>query len=139
MKTLLSVLGSFLIFCGGLLAAGGSQTQNMFAFLSVRIKGGNGAVVAVAQNEFCIGPQILPVRLSVYSSDSYETDPMKMTLLEVEYCEDLDIFRTLTVTVEITDESYIMAEICYNVNGEDKYIQTETLLYNADGTRVRSG
>lgn len=139
MKTVLSVLSCLLVAVSGLLAVPQTGAQSMFTFLSVRLKGnGDGSVTAVAQNEFCIGPQVLPVTLNLYYSDIYLSDLSEMTLKSSYFCEDLDIFQTVTLTEEVAAEGYFLAELCYLVNGEKNFIRTEAILYASDGLRVKN-
>lgn len=142
MKKFLSVLSCFIICVCCIFAAscagGHKGNDSAFVFLSVRIKGnGDGTVCAVAQNEFAIGSSVLPVTLSLYSAETFETDVDKMIKVQTISSEDLNIYKKLNIVANVETQSYFCARITYTVNGEIKNIQSDTVLYATDGKRIK--
>ena len=110
--------------------------KNAFAFISVRMKGnGDGTVTAVAQNEFSLFGDKIPVTLSLYSCEEYTTDTEKMNLVSQTESEGLGAYKTLDITWQLAKESYFCARLDYSVNGDKKFILSDTVLYGADGKR----
>lgn len=111
--------------------------QSVFAFLSVRLKGnGDGTLTAVAQNEFSIGWASLPVSLTLYRSQEYQSEVDNMLAVASVDGDDLTIFERLEVRYAIESEGYFCARVVYRLNGEVRYIQSDTLRYGADGNRM---
>ena len=117
MKKFFATLIAVLACSACLLSACGND--GLFTFVSVRMKGnGDGTVTAVAQNEFALGGAEMPVTLFLYTSESYETDVAKMTLLK-----------------SVESESYFCARIEYELDGEPQFIQSDTIYYDLQGNR----
>ena len=135
MKKLLSAAICALAVCA-CVSSGCKGGENAFAFISVRMKGnGDGTVTAVAQNEFSLFGDEIPVTLSLYSCEEYTTDTEKMTLVSRTESEGLGAYKTLDITWQLTEESYFCARLDYSVNGDKKFILSDTVLYGADGKR----
>ena len=76
---------------------------NVFALLSVRLKGnGDGTVTAVARNEFAVGSSVLPVELTLYACSENMSDTSRMQAVSRTQTDDLNLFS---------------AEICFPVLG----------------------
>ena len=103
---------------------------NVFALLSVRLKGnGDGTVTAVARNEFAVGSSVLPVELTLYACSENISDTSRMQA-------DLNLFSVIEVTVPVTEPAYFCAEIVYTVHGETQVLQSGVVRYDASGDRV---
>lgn len=127
-----------LIACCIPFAGCGSGDPSVFVFLSVRMKGnGDGTITAVAQNEFELAHSAIPMELSVLFSENYETDASAMRIIKKEQISDLKPFGSFSVDVTAAD-GYFCAVVSYSVNGDVRYIQTETLQYDLNGNRVQS-
>ncbi len=127
-----------LIACCIPFAGCGSGDPSVFVFLSVRMKGnGDGTITAVAQNEFELAHTAVPIELSVMFSEDYQSDISKMQTVKSERTDDLKPFGSFSVDVTAAD-GYFCAVVSYSVNGDVRYIQTETLQYDLNGNRVQS-
>lgn len=116
---------------------GEGQSQSLFTFLSVRMKGnGDGTITAVAQNELSLLPAVLPVTLTLYFASDMETDTSEMTRLKSVESDDLNIFQSLEIVWEVQDEGYFLAEISFSLNGETRYIKSDTIHYDTYGNRT---
>ncbi len=113
-----------------------SGNTYLFAFLSVRLKGnGDGTIRAYAKNEFDIGPSIKDVELSVYYSEEYRIETSGMEIVGSTQIEYLSAFSEYTMDVPAQD-GYFCALISYPLNGQTRLLQSETIHYDATGTRV---
>lgn len=120
-------------------SCGAEGKSNMFVFLSVRMKGnGDGTLTCVAQNEFSIGSFDLPVTLTLYLSEEYQTDVAKMTAADSSSCGDLNFLQTVRLDYEIQSQGYFCAQATYSVNGETQTIQSDTVRYDMQGKRISS-
>ena len=138
MKRALFPLACALLFALSLCcSACGESEASAFSFLSVRMKGnGDGTVTAVAQNEFTLFSPPSEVVLTVYRADEYQTDVAKMEKIEQKSNGDLPFSEKLTILIDVEKESYFCARLTYTVNGTTQYLQSDTVRYNADGTRI---
>ena len=135
MKKFLTAAICVLAVCA-CISSGCKGGKNAFAFISVRMKGnGDGTVSAVAQNEFSLFSDKIPVTLSLYCCEEYTTDTEKMTLVSRTESEGLGAYKTLDITWRLTEESYLLARLDYSVNGDKKFILRDSVLYGADGKR----
>ena len=100
-----------------------------FRFLSVRLKGGEGKIRAVAINEFTLGPSTTEVTLTLY----YSATPAE----SFENMDDLDIGRQLVIETDAA-EGYYCAQAQYTVGDEPRYLVSEIILYNAEGDRIQN-
>ena len=134
MKKFFAALIAVLACSACLLSACGND--GLFTFVSVRMKGnGDGTVTAVAQNEFALGGAEMPVTLFLYTSESYETDVAKMTLLKSVESGGLKISEKANITLKVESESYFCARIEYELDGEPQFIQSDTIYYDLQGNR----
>lgn len=122
-----------LLLCLSLSACSGGAS--LFVFLSVRLKGNNdGTITAVAQNEFALGPSVLPVTLELYrTTGAAEED---FSLCESASSDDLDLFRSLRIVADADGGGYFFAKITYTVDGEVRELLSETVHYDANGSRL---
>ena len=119
-SVLLSLL-LLLALCFSLASCAGSG--NVFALLSVRLKGnGDGTVTAV-------------VRLTLYVG-AEAGDVSEMRVAGCAQTDDLGLFAALEVSVSVEEPAYYCAEIVYIVHGEEEILQSGTVRYDANGTRV---
>lgn len=139
MKRALSLLCALIALCclfSASCAGGEERNQSVFVFLSVRMKGnGDGTITAVAQNEFAIGSSVLPVTLTLYSSDTFQTNVGNMYEIESRATEDLNFLNIIEIVFKVQDDAYYCARIAYKVKGEYQYIQSDTLRYDKNGVR----
>lgn len=139
MKKLISLCILICICCPLFCSCNATEGKNdsIFVFLSVRMKGnGDGTVTASAQNEFAIGYLILPVTLTLYSSETYQTGVENMTVAGSATSDDLNIFGKLNVVAEVGEHSYFCARVTYAAGGEERYLQSATVQYTGNGERV---
>ena len=123
---MLSACCMFAASCGG---------GNAFVFLSVRMKGnGDGSITAVAQKEFSLGSTAFPVTLTLYSSHEYTNDVARMAEVDTVSIS-LGKENKTSILAEVKEECYYCARIAYTLNGEGRYIQSDTILYGKDGNR----
>lgn len=121
-----------------LISACGGGNDGLFVFLSVRMKGnGDGTLSVVAQNEFGLGSAEMPVKLMLYGSDGCFTDTDGATLIKSSE-ERLGVSQKCEFIYEITSAGYYCAKIEYAVNGETRYIQSDTVYYDINGKRISS-
>lgn len=110
---------------------------NVFALLSVRLKGnGDGTVTAVARNEFAVGSSALPVELTLYACSENISDTSRKQAVSRTQTDDLNLFSAIEVTVPVTEPAYFCAEIVYTVHGETQVLQSGVVRYDASGDRV---
>ncbi len=121
-----------------LFSACGGGNGGLFVFLSVRLKGnGDGSISVVAQNEFGLGSAELPVTLQLYRSDGYRTDTRSMEKIKWAH-ERLGVSQKCEFLYQIKSAGYYCARIEYILNGETKYIQSDTVYYDINGKRISS-
>ncbi len=97
---------------------------------------GDGTITVIAQNEFSIGNPLFPVNLRLYVSEANTTDVAQMKLIRSEWADDLEAFRSVTVTHEVERAAYYCATVEYYVNGEQKQQQCNTIYYDLNGNRA---
>lgn len=108
-----------------------------FRFLSVRLKGGEGKIRAVAINEFTLGPSTTEVTLTLYYSATPAESFENMDAVESVHTPDLDIGRQLVIETDAA-EGYYCAQAQYTVGDELRYLVSEIILYNAEGDRIQN-
>lgn len=106
--------------------------KGIFAFVSVRMKGnGNGTVTAVAQNEFALSADEMPVALSLYFSESRDAESELVESVEA----NLKFAQKVSFDYSVQSEGYFFARLEYTVDGETRFIQSDTVFYNTEGNR----
>ncbi len=140
MRALACLLSVLQLSLNGLLTAplpAPPPSENLCLFLSLRMKGnGDGTITAIAQNEFSIGNPVFPVCLRLYVSDVNTSDVSQMQLIDSVREDDLEAFRSVAVTYELTKAAYYCAVVEYYVNSEAKTQQCNTIYYDLNGNRA---
>lgn len=109
-----------------------------FTFLSVRMKGnGDGTLTATAQNEFSLGAGTDYSELTVYYSEEYTTDIDNMQIAESQAADITNERGEFALTVK-AKRGFFCAVLKYTVDGESAHLQSETINYDENGTRIQT-
>ena len=103
--------------------------------LSVRLRAEEGVVTAAAYNEFSLDGAQLPVTLTLYYADEETNDPAAMTAVAQAESGDLDMGQQLEASAPIRAGWYC-AVLEYAAGGEARTLQSGTVRYAEDGTRL---
>ena len=103
--------------------------------LSVRLRAEEGFVTAAAYNEFSLDGAQLPVTLTLYYADEETNDPAAMTAVAQAESGDLDMGQQLEASAPIRAGWYC-AVLEYAAGGETRTLQSGTVRYAEDGTRL---
>ena len=103
--------------------------------LSVRLRAEEGVVTAAAYNEFSLDGAQLPVTLTLYYADEETNDPAAMTAVAQAESGDLDMGQQLEASAPIRAGWYC-AVLEYAASGEARTLQSGTVRYAEDGTRL---
>lgn len=131
---LLRPLAALLLAAALCLALCGCQNF-VCTLLSVRLRAEEGFVTAAAYNEFSLDDAQLPVTLTLYYA-AEETDGIAaMTAVAQAESGDLDIGQRLEASAPIRAGWYC-AVLEYAAGGETRTLQSGTVHYAEDGTRL---
>lgn len=103
--------------------------------LSVRLRAEEGVVTAAAYNEFSLDSALLPVTLTLYYADKETSDTAAMIAVAQAESGDLDMGQQLEASAPIRAGWYC-AVLEYAAGGEARTLQSGTVRYAEDGTRL---
>ena len=112
-----------------------AETLGLVTRISLNLGTTDGEVWADAHNDFTLGMSTVQVYVYLYSSPTYQDSYTAMTLEKLNYIYDLDINKSLRVSVSINGEQkYWKARVQYRLDNKD-WVSKETvaLLIDADG------
>lgn len=128
-----AICGFILAICAALFAL--SACAGTFRFLSVRLKGEDGTITAVAINEFDLSRGSVAVRLTIYRSD-VRTTAAEMQAIDSTYTADLATGERLELTADAGEGGWFCAVAEYTAEGATNYIECDPVHYDAQGNRV---
>ena len=103
--------------------------------ISIKLGTTGAEVWADAHNDFTLGMSTVQVYVFLYSSPTYQDSYSEMTLEKKEHIDDLDINKSLRVSMPINGvQKYWKARVMYKLDKND-WVSKETvaLLIDVDG------
>ncbi len=115
-----------------------SSTYGLFTSISIDVVGSNdstgsyGTISGIATNKFTLGYSVIPVKVYLYSSETFVQYVDEMTLRGTAEIADLDINKTLTVSCSTEGKTqYWCAVVEYNQDNRG-WVREESLIKKFD-------
>lgn len=110
----------------------------LYTHLTLNIYGGDWKVCASVKNDFTLFSSQVEVVIELYSSETYSSSYLNMTLEGVKRIEDLNMGKTATLEVSTGGfQKYWVARMCYKVDGNSwKSETTRCILYSSAGEYI---
>lgn len=111
----------------------------LFTTMALSIGAENGEVYASISNSLAIGFATIQVYIQLYSSMTFQSSYVNMTMESQAYDMDLNLYEVLTTTAPINGvQRYWMARAFYRIDlGEWKEKITSVWLVDANGNSVK--
>ena len=116
----------------------GDARRGFVTYLRIDIQGDyNGNITAKATNNFNLGFDTVPVKLSLYFSETYTENAEEMTVKQTVSSDDLNIYDSIEINTSAVN-GYWKAVAVYKTNGSAwRELETDTLFFNESGVKEK--
>ncbi len=116
----------------------GEARRGFVTYLRIDIQGDyNGNITAKATNNFNLGFDTVPVKLSLYFSETYTENAEEMTVKQTVSSDDLNIYDSIEINTSAVN-GYWKAVAVYKTNGSAwRELETDTLFFNESGVKEK--
>lgn len=115
-----------------------AEPYGLFVNMSIGLTNEGATIIAVAKNEFTLLPSTVEVIVELYSSESYQTTYLNMTLENRAYIADLDQGQSLSTSASTNGQQrWWIARTSYKRDASAwKELVTTACLYDGDGNFI---